>query len=144
MSKTLKRILSVALVFAFMTQQSSFLFASTNVDNWSDLRFYVASSSGDYYVTESLTASSSPNGTLNVNNNGRTVTGYSLPQNSTNDTLVSVGSGVTFGLGNNIYGSIYNAGTLNYSGSYLNSGSITGSGTFNLTGSSLLNNNNIN
>lgn len=141
----LKKILSVTLAVAFVLQQGSFAFA-TDVDNWSDLRTYVSASSGDYNVTEPLTASDSY-GTLYVTSNGRTVSGYSLTENSLGDTLVSVNSGVTFGLGNAIYGSIQNNGTLNYSGSSLGSSSlsrsVTGSGNLNLLGSSLTNYNSV-
>ena len=141
----LKKVLSVTLAVAFVLQQGSFAFA-TNVDNWSDLRTYVSAFSGDYNVTEPLTASDSY-GTLYVTSNGRTVSGYSLTENSLSDTLISVNSGVTFGLGNTIYGSIQNNGTLNYSGSLLGSSSlsrsITGSGNLNLLGSSLTNYNSI-
>lgn len=137
----LKKIFSVTITIALVLQQGSFAFA-TNVDNWSDLRTYVASGSGSYYVTEPLTASTSA-GTLNVPANGRTVSGYSLTENSYGNTLISVGSGVTFGLSNTIYGGILNNGILNYSGSALGGSSfsraITGSGVLNLLGSSLTN-----
>ncbi len=143
LAKILKKTLSVALVVALLCQQSGLVFATTNVSNWSDLQYYVANYADTYNVTTPLTASSS-SGTLYVNNNGRYVTGYSLTQNGAQDTLISVGSGVTFNLGNTIYGSIANSGTLNYSGSYLSSGSIYGTnGVLNLSGSSITNNNTI-
>lgn len=134
LSKILKKTLSVFIVVALLCQQSGLVFATTNVSNWSDLQYYVTNYSDTYNVTTPLTASSS-SGTLYVNNNGRTVTGSSLTQNGAQDTLISVGSGVTFTLGNSIYGSISNSGTLNYTGSYLSSGSIYGTnGTLNIAG----------
>ena len=144
LQKVLKKILSVTLIVAFISQQSGIAFATTNVSSWSDLRSYVSSYADDYHVTTSLTASAYPNGTLYVNSNGRSVWGAALYENSTDDTLIAVSSGITFGLNNNIYGAISNNGTLNYSGNYLSNGSITGSGALNLSGSSLVNNNSIN
>lgn len=75
LQKVLKKILSVTLIVAFISQQSGIAFATTNVSSWSDLRSYVSSYADDYYVTTSLTASAYPNGTLYVNSNGRSVWG---------------------------------------------------------------------
>ncbi len=135
LSKVFQKVLSVTLSIAFMTWQSGFAFA-TGVSNWDDLRTGVAGTPGDYNVTTALTADENPNGTLSVDANGSTVTGAKLTQNSTHDTLINVASGVSFGLGNDIEGSIVNAGTLNYSGSSLTGGTITGDeGVFNFTAS---------
>ena len=131
LSKVFQKVLSVTLSIAFMTWQSGFALA-TDVSNWDDLRTGIATTPGDYNVATALTADDAPNGTLSVDADGSTVTGAKLTQNSTNDTLIDVASGVSFGLGNDIEGSIVNAGTLDYSGTSLTGGTVTGDdGTFN-------------
>ena len=95
LSKVFQKVLSVTLSIAFMTWQSGFALA-TDVSNWDDLRTGIATTPGDYNVATALTADDAPNGTLSVDADGSTVTGAKLTQNSTNDTLIDVASGVSF------------------------------------------------
>ena len=142
--RSIKKILSVTLSVLFLLQQGGFVFATTNVSTWSDLQSGIAGTPDEYNVTTALTADDSPDGTLNITANGYSVTGASLTENGTHDTLVNVANAITFGLGNNISGSIVNNGVLNYSGSSLANGTVTGNGTLNFNGATVTNANTIN
>ena len=144
LTKVLKKILSITLSAIFFLQQGGFVFATTNVSTWADLYIGISGTPDRYNVTTALTALPSPIGTLAINANGYSVTGASLTQNGTHDTLFNIASAVTFGLGNNISGSIVNNGVLNYSGSSLADGAVTGNGTFNFNGVTVTNANTIN
>ena len=134
LEKTLKKVLSVTLVVAFMLQQTGFVFAATDESTWTSLKTDVEATAGEYNVTTALTADEeggSGEGTISITADGNTITGASLTQNSTNDPLFNVGSAVTsFNLGNDVSGSIVNDGTMTYTGSSLADGAVTGSGKF--------------
>lgn len=142
--RSIKKILSVTLSVLFLLQQGGFVFATTNVSTWADLQTGIAGSADEYNVTTALTALPSPLGTLEITANGYSVTGASLTANDDNDPLVNIANAITFGLGNNISGSIVNNGVLNYTGSSLANGTVTGSGTFNFNGVTVTNANTIN
>lgn len=142
--RSIKKILSVTLSVLFLLQQGGFVFATTNVSTWADLYTGIAGSADEYNVTTALTALPSPFGTLEITANGYSVTGASLTENGDNDPLFEIASSITFGLGNNISGSIVNNGTLNYTGSSLTNGTVTGSGgTLNFNGVAVANENTI-
>ena len=141
--RSIKKILSVTLSVLFLLQQGGFVFATTDVSTWADLQAGIAGAADEYNVTTALTADDSPNGTLNITADGYSVTGANLTANGDNDPLVNIANAITFGLGNNISGSIVNNGTLNYSGSSLASGAVTGNGTFNFLGVTVTNANTI-
>ncbi len=144
LTQVFRKILSVTLICAFVMQQTGFVWAA-NVDNWADLKTKVEGVSGEYNVTTALTADEgSPAGTILVAGDGSSVTGAALTENTTHNALFNIPNSVTFGLGNNISGSIVNDGTLDYSGASLADGSITGSGRLNFSGTSVTNANTIN
>lgn len=142
--KSIRKILSITLSAIFFLQQSGFVFASVNVSTWADLQAGIAGTPEEYNVTTALTADDSPNGTLAITADGYSVTGAALTENGTHDPLVNIANAITFGLGNNISGSIVNNGVLNYSGSSLANGAVTGNGTFNFLGVTVANGNTIN
>lgn len=146
--KIFKKIICIVLVSVFLLQQGGFVFAldlgSEPVSDWATLKAYVeGTTGGQYNVTMPLTAPDDGTGTLFITADGYTVSGETLSEDGSGDWLISVSDGITFGLGNNIVGTIVNDGILNYSGGSLSGGGIYGNGTLNFQGVNVTNENNI-